>query len=36
MRELNYQRAADIDEAIAAVSTSPGARFIAGGTNLLA
>jgi xanthine dehydrogenase YagS FAD-binding subunit len=35
MREFHYQRAADIDEAIAAVSASPGARFIAGGTNLL-
>lgn len=35
MREFHYQRAADIDEAIAAVSTIPGARFVAGGTNLL-
>jgi xanthine dehydrogenase YagS FAD-binding subunit len=35
MREFHYQRAVNIDEAIAAASTSPGARFIAGGTNLL-
>jgi xanthine dehydrogenase YagS FAD-binding subunit len=35
MREFHYQRAADVDEAIAAVSTNPGARFIAGGTNLI-
>jgi xanthine dehydrogenase YagS FAD-binding subunit len=35
MREFHYQRASDIDEAVAAVSTSPGARFVAGGTNLL-
>ncbi len=35
MREFHYQRAADVDEAIASVSTNPGARFIAGGTNLI-
>jgi xanthine dehydrogenase YagS FAD-binding subunit len=35
MREFHYQRVANIDEAIAATATSPGARFIAGGTNLL-
>jgi CO/xanthine dehydrogenase FAD-binding subunit len=34
MRELHYQRVSDIDEAIAAVSASPDAWFIAGGTNL--
>jgi xanthine dehydrogenase YagS FAD-binding subunit len=35
MRRFHYQRASDTDEAIAAAATSPGARFIAGGTNLL-
>jgi xanthine dehydrogenase YagS FAD-binding subunit len=35
MREFHYQRAADVDQAIAAVATNPGARFIAGGTNLI-
>jgi xanthine dehydrogenase YagS FAD-binding subunit len=35
MRTFHYQRASDIHEAIAMVSLNPGARFIAGGTNLL-
>jgi xanthine dehydrogenase YagS FAD-binding subunit len=35
MRQFHYQRAADVDDAIAAAATTPGARFIAGGTNLL-
>jgi xanthine dehydrogenase YagS FAD-binding subunit len=35
MRQFLYQRAADIGEAVAVAATSPGARFIAGGTNLL-
>jgi xanthine dehydrogenase YagS FAD-binding subunit len=35
MRQFQYQRASDINEAIAVTSGDPGARFIAGGTNLL-
>jgi len=35
MREFHYQRASNVDNAVAAVSAIPGARFIAGGTNLL-
>lgn len=35
MRPFTYERARDVDHAVQAVSTTPGARFIAGGTNLL-
>src|SRR6516164_4873978 len=35
MRAFTYQRASDIREATLAVAATPGARFIAGGTNLL-
>src|SRR5215475_8721171 len=32
MRPLSYVRAADVDEAVAAVTASPGRTFLAGGT----
>lgn len=35
MRPFTYERAADAAAAVKAVSETPGARFIAGGTNLL-
>ena len=35
MRAFTYQRAATADEAAAVAARTPGARFIAGGTNLL-
>jgi xanthine dehydrogenase YagS FAD-binding subunit len=35
MRAFHYQRVRDVREAVSAVTASPGARFIAGGTNLL-
>lgn len=35
MRPFTYERAADALAAVRAVSTTPGARFLAGGTNLL-
>ena len=35
MRAFSYQRAASPQEAAAAVAAAPGAKFIAGGTNLL-
>lgn len=35
MKQFTYQRAASVEEAVAAVRATPGARFIAGGTNLL-
>ncbi|KQP06365.1 xanthine dehydrogenase family protein subunit M [Pseudorhodoferax sp. Leaf265] len=35
MKAFTYQRASSVEEAAAAVAAVPGARFIAGGTNLL-
>lgn len=35
MKPFTYERARDVDHAVQAVSATPGARFIAGGTNLL-
>lgn len=35
MKAFTYQRPASVQEAVAAVRANPGARFIAGGTNLL-
>jgi xanthine dehydrogenase YagS FAD-binding subunit len=35
MRAFTYQRVSDVHEATSAVDATPGARFIAGGTNLL-
>lgn len=35
MKPFTYERAADLREAAAAVAARPGAKFIAGGTNLL-
>lgn len=35
MRPFTYERAADVGQAIQAASETPGARFLAGGTNLL-
>jgi xanthine dehydrogenase YagS FAD-binding subunit len=35
MKPFTYERAATLAEAVAAVSRTPGAKFIAGGTNLL-
>ncbi|WP_308237954.1 xanthine dehydrogenase family protein subunit M [Phenylobacterium sp. J426] len=35
MRPFTYERAASADEAVKAAAATPGARFIAGGTNLL-
>ena len=35
MKAFSYQRAGSVEEAVAAVAAMPGARFIAGGTNLL-
>jgi xanthine dehydrogenase YagS FAD-binding subunit len=35
MKAFDYVRPADVDEAVRQVSTRPGARFLAGGTNLV-
>lgn len=35
MRPFTYSRAASVEEAVRAAAATPGARFIAGGTNLL-
>ncbi len=35
MREFTYERAASVEQAAATAAANPGARFIAGGTNLL-
>ncbi len=35
MKPFTYERATDVDGAVRAVSETPGARFLAGGTNLL-
>lgn len=35
MRPFTYERATDVASAVKAVSSNPGARFLAGGTNLL-
>lgn len=35
MKAFTYQRAGSVEEAVAAFAAVPGARFIAGGTNLL-
>src|SRR5690606_5857091 len=35
MRPFTYERAADVGEAVKRAAETPGARFIAGGTNLL-
>lgn len=35
MREFRYVRPADVDDAVAAVAGTPGACFLAGGTNLV-
>ncbi len=35
MRAFTYERPASATDAIAAATRAPGARFIAGGTNLL-
>ena len=35
MNSFGYERAATVDEAVRAIAAAPGARFIAGGTNLV-
>ena len=35
MKAFTYERAGDVDSALAAVAERPGAKFIAGGTNLV-